>query len=87
MCIQVITTLLEENVLRKHINLDRTHISKFRKNFLEYVRTKLIFRRVGMLRIKGGVQVRRQRKEEGLEFLVEEEDPAKQMFSGYQKNL
>ena len=36
MCTQAITTpqgrvLLEENMLAKHTNLNRTHISKFRK--------------------------------------------------------
>ena len=56
MCTQAITTpqgrvLLEENMLAKHTNLNRTHISKFikKKNFLECVRTKLIIGRVGVM--------------------------------------
>lgn len=74
--------LFEENVLGKHINLDITHISKFKKNFLEYIITD--FRKSD---IQGEMQVRRQGKEKGLEFLAEEENPTKPVFSSYQKNL
>lgn len=47
------------------INLNVTRISKFRTDFLENMRTQVTLGRVGVVQIRRGVQVGRQRKSSG----------------------